>query len=307
MHFEGDNEPDLFQEQASTVEKAQDFWSKMGKLFPAVERVVLAGCVPRRELPPPPGEFDEAYATIETVVNCAPPQIVVCIAFNSGRPSDRQHFTLWQVSSSLQPKWQVLDEDWAPRRVLLPSKKFSASPLGDLMTFLRRNSHLTLEIRGVDQLKIETYARYAVNGVIRCPYLDCDATFPRRDQWERHLEDSSHWRLGPKFGYEGEHIMELLYFKHTPEAVKSAIEAREKRIEAALRQARRLERRVGCGWSRAGTEQRRLFEEQYFAQLREENFVSPGEFFRGPEDSYNVWIDDLDRYFDSTYLYYASE
>ncbi|KZM21997.1 uncharacterized protein EKO05_0005054 [Ascochyta rabiei] len=306
MHFGGDDEPPLFREQASTVRKAQDFWSKVEKAFPAVKRMVLAGCLPRRELPPPPGEFDQDYATIETVVNCAPSHVVVWIAFNNRRIFDRQHCALWQVSSGSEPRWQLLDENWAPTRVLPPVRKFSASPLGDLLTFTRQNLYLMLETRGLDQLKMETYARYAVDGVIRCPRLDCDATFPKRDQWEQHLQNSSHWRLGSKFGYEGEHMMELLYFKHTPETVKAAIEARKQRIDAGYRQTRKLQRRVGCGWNEEGSEQRRLFEEQYFAQLKEENFAAPGEFFMEP-GSYNAWLDLLYMYFDPTHIYYAGE
>jgi hypothetical protein len=287
----------------STAEKATSFWEKVGRAFPSVKEVVLTGMLPRRALPPPEGEFDRAYSVIETVVGLAPKVMVVHIAFDDGDARPRC-YTLWHVKKST---WTVLDVDWKPTRILLPARKWTASPLGDFLTFTRRNSVLMLEGRGMDWLKIETYARYATGGVIHCPRLDCDAIFPDRSQWEAHVEATDHSRLGSKYGYEGEHMMELLVWKGTPQRDKDALEARQNRSDAAYRQTRKLQRRVGCGWSEEGTEARRLFEEQFFAQLREENFAEPGQLRNGPDDPSCQWMDCLYMYYDPTHVYYAGE
>jgi hypothetical protein len=292
---------------ASTVEKANYFWKKLGEVFPSLTRVVLTGMVPRQPLPPSSGEFDEDYTAIETAVKCAPPDMVVQVAFQDdtiGKPRPRPH-TLWQVATVPESTWQIVDENWNPTRILLPPRKFSGSPLGDIMTFTRRNANSMLEERGLDWLKIETYARYALDGVIHCPRLDCDGTFTERSQWKQHLHDSEHWRLGPKYGYIEDSTMHLWCWKGTPKTVQAAMEARQQRITAGYRQTKTLQRRVGCGWGEEGTVQRQLFEEQFFAQLREENFAMPGELLM--EGWTCDWINCLHMYFDPTHVYYAGE
>ncbi|KAF2822310.1 hypothetical protein CC86DRAFT_256078, partial [Ophiobolus disseminans] len=245
----------------STATKAQDFWSKVERAFPAVKKMVLTGMLPRRALPPPPGEFDIAYPMIETVLNCALPHIAAYVAFDRGNSPRSRSYTLWQVTSGLESTWQVVNKHWTPTRILLPPRRFTDSPLRDLLTFTRMNYALHLETRGLDWLKIETYARYPLDGVIRCPRLDCDATFTERSQWKQHLHDTSHWRLGPGYTREGDWAMELLCFKGTPISEQAAVEARQQRIDAGYKHTKKFQWRVGCGWSQEGTEQRRLFEE----------------------------------------------
>ena len=302
----------LYGRQAvSTAAKAEDFWDKVGKAFPAVKRVVLDGMMPRRPLPPPSGEYDEDYAIIETVVKRAPPHIIVQVAFDDGSHKRPPRYRLWQVASGFEPTWTVIDELWTPTRVLLPPRRFANSPLGDVLTFTRRNYALMLEGRGIRWLMIESYARYALDGVIHCPRLDCDATFTERDQWKQHLEDTEHWRLGPSFGYVGDHMTELIFYKGTPKAVQSAIKARQLRIEADHRQTLKLQRRVGCAFGEHGSEERRLFEKLFAAQLREENFAAPGELLTTQpgevSHGWDEWMNNVSMYFDKTHIYYAGE
>jgi uncharacterized C2H2 Zn-finger protein len=268
--------------------------------------VVLTGWLPHRPLPPPPGEFDEAYTAIDTAVQCAPPHIAVQVALDEGfRKSPR--CTLWQVNKALEPPWQVIDAAWTPTRILLPPRRLPASPLGGLLTFTQKLFTLSFERRGLDWLKIETYARYALDCVIRCPRLDCDATFTERREWDQHLlENHSHSHFGAKNGYpEQDHMMELWCFKGTTEAEPIAIDARQQRIDAEYEQNRKLKRRIECGWGGNGSEQRRLFEEQFFAQLKEENFAEPGVLRIDPENPLNCeWVRCLQMYFDPTPVYY---
>jgi hypothetical protein len=197
-------------------------------LLQAVQKVVLSGHQPRRPLPPPSGEDYEAYTIMETVLRCAPSPITVNVAYEQsfGTPP---HYTLWKVSDRCEPVWQVFDEDWCPRRILLPNRKFSGTPLGDLYIYERNFRSMNIEKRGLRWLTIETYARYAFNGVIRCPRLDCDATFAERSQWSKHLDREHH-----HLGYEdagNTSADELFWFTGTPDAVKAALEARHQCIK----------------------------------------------------------------------------
>jgi hypothetical protein len=306
-YFFADRSPTVwFTNQTRSAVKAQYFWEKVERAFPAVKKVVLTGHQPRRPLPPPPGESDTAYTAIEVAVERAPPSMQVQVALEDGIQKSPR-YTLWQVIRDRAPTWQVVDADWTPTRVLLPPRIFSASPLGDLLTFTRRNSALSLEQRGIDWLKIESYARYALDGVIRCPCLDCDATFTERSEWDQHLfENHSHSHFGARYGYpEQDHMVKLWCFKGTPQAEQDAIEARQRRIDAKYETVRRLKRRVKYGWGEKGSEQRQLFEEQYYAQLREENFAEPGELRINAEDPLSCeWVRCLHTYFDPTYIHY---
>lgn len=260
-----------------TIIKAKDFWAKVERIFPSVTSVVLTGFIPRRPCSPPPDEVDEDYATIETVVECAPTRIAVCIAFklvHFDRITSPPH-SLWKVASGLQPVWQILDPDWNPTSVLLPDRKWPVSPLGDFLTARQRFQSLLYEMRGIQWLMIESYARYAVNGIIHCPWLDCPATFKQRGLLKPHLFQSDHGRFDIRSQSKGDFMQELSCYKHTPGHERQAIEARHRNLETRYSETAKLERRVGHGWGPPGSEQRRLFEEEFKSQVDKEALYVP--------------------------------
>lgn len=289
-------------EQANTLEKAQNFWTRLSKVFPALDKVVLSGRAPREQDPPAPGEKDEDYAMIETLINCAPNNISVIVAFSDADFSAKPPITtLWQAPNNQSPAWQVLNRDWRPTRVLLPLRKWSITPLGDFMTFTGRRRALTAELRGLIWLKNESYDRYAVDGVIHCPYLDCAVTFTERELWRQHLRETDHGWLQKD---TGDHMLDLWCYKHTPEEEMSVIEARDQRVQAGFEEMDKIYLRLGYGWGPAGSEQRKYFVDQFTAQLREENFFNPGELTVDP--GYPLWLyqDCLLEYFDRTHVYH---
>jgi hypothetical protein len=123
------------------------------------------------------------------------------------------------------------------------------------------------EQRGLDWLKLESYARYASNGILHCPRLDCCLTFPDRKLWNAHLKDSEHWRLGLGYGYKDDAMIELCAWKGTPKEELEVLEARQRRIEDGYTRSKTLLRRLGCAWGEEGSEQRRVFNEEFWAQL----------------------------------------
>ena len=261
-----------------TTIKAKDFWAKVERVFPSVRSVVLTGCTPERPCPPPPDEVDEDYAIFETLVECAPTRIAVYIAFKLFPRLDRSRappHSLWQVTRGLPPVWQIHDPDWNPTRVTPPSRKWPVSPLGDFLTSRQCYESLLYEMRGIQWLMIESYARYAVHGIIHCPWLDCPATFKQRDQWKDHLFESNHGMFDIRAQSKGDFMQELSCYKHTPEHERQVIEARHRRLETLYSENARLERRVGHGWGPPGSEQRRLFEEEFKSQVDKEALYVP--------------------------------
>jgi hypothetical protein len=229
--------------QAMAAEKARHFWDRMYKAFPAAKRVVMAGRKFSVPLPPRVGEFEQVYAVIEISVDCAPPHIQVQLAFDDGFSNLPRRYTLWEITKDLTPRWQVVNTNWTPTRVRLPARRFSPSPLGDLLTFVRQTSDLMLEREGIHWLKIESYARYALNGIIHCPYLDCDATFTERDSWKTHLVVADHSHLDSALAAQQDPMRELLCFK----ALTMAIDERERCKDVLdVLLARKVVKRDGC-------------------------------------------------------------
>jgi hypothetical protein len=259
--------------RASTVTKAKWFWAEVGRIFPSAKCIVLTGYEPQRPNPPPPGASDKDYRCIETVVACAPAHVNVYIAFvTSPNPERgrRLRNTLWQVPGRSQSAWQILDSDWKPTRVLLPNRKWIVSPLGDLKSFIQLFHSIILEMRGIEWLMIESYVRYAVQDIIHCPYLECPLTFKEKDLWQQHLCESGHGHFDIRRQSKRDPMKQLFCYKHTPDIEKAAIEARQQRLDAQCLEAAKIQRRVGYGWGPPRSEQRRLFKQEFTAELQKE-------------------------------------
>lgn len=306
LQFQEDGEGYDERFRASTSTKATAFWAKVEKVFPSVKRVVLTGCTPRRLNPPPPGESDGDYTSIEIVVGCAPAHIKVHIAFVAfpNREPDRPpRNTLWRVEGP--SAWCVVDSDWNPTRVLLPERRWTVSPLGDFEIFYRRYSSVLLEASGIKWLMIESYARYAIHGVIHCPRLDCSATYRQRELWKQHLSASGHGRFDVRNQSKEDPMLQLFCYKHTPETEKAAIEARRQRLDSQLLEAAKIQRRVGHGWGPPGSEQRRLFEQEFIAQIKEESLYTPEEPGSNAMSPIEQCLDGLWMWFDRRHVYHG--
>jgi hypothetical protein len=308
LRFKEDGEDCDEQFRASTIMKAKVFWAKVERVFPSVKRIVLTACAPRRPNPPSPGVSDEDYACIETVLDCAPAHIKVYVAFVAfpNREHDRPpRNTLWQISGRSQAAWQVLDPDWKPTRVLLPDRKWTVSPLGDFQTFNKRLRSAILEMRGIQWLMIESYARYAVQDVIHCPRLDCSMTFSKKDLWKQHLSDSGHGRFDIRRQSTRDPMLELFCYKYTPEIEKLAIEARQQRLDTKYLEAAKTQRRLGYGWGPPGSEQRRLFQQEFIAQMQEESLYTPEEPAPGRMSPVDEYLNSLLMWFSRGHVYHG--
>jgi hypothetical protein len=314
----------------STAIRVQEFWKRVCKAFPAIKRVVVA--IPHLDhRQTPVGKPDQNYTIIETVVDYAPLHITVQIAVKdpniisirrtslSSRYLRRPHLTLWQMTKGQEPAWQIVDRKWTPTRILLPPRKFPESTLGDLVTFIYRYVALDEEKRGLDWLMIESYARYAVDGVIHCPRPDCAATFTERVLWEKHMSETVHWRLDCRLSCKNDPEPLLRCFEGTPRTERTAIEARRQRIRASYDETLELQRRVGRVWdevvsryeSDSGDESysghRKAFDDLFFAQMKEEADAASGGVIVDPGDGECEWFGALLDYFEPCSLNYQGE
>ena len=82
---------------------------------------------------------------------------------------------------------------------------------------------LMLEQRGLDWLKLESYAKFPAGGEIHCPRQDCLLTFLDRKLWNDHLKDSEH---RPGYGYRNEKTIEACAWRGTPGKELEALEVR---------------------------------------------------------------------------------
>jgi hypothetical protein len=292
--------------RASTITKARTFWERVGRVFPSAKRIVLTGCEPRE--PNPFASSDERYACIETVVAYAPAHVKVYIAFVADSYYERDRpprNTLWQAPDRSQSVWRILNSDWNPTRVLLPDRKWTVSPLGDFQAFIQQNRSAMLEMRGIEWLKIESYARYAVQDIIHCPYLDCPLAFREKDLWRQHLSASRHERFEIRRQSEGHPMEQLFCYKHTPDIEKAAIEARQQRLDAQCLEAVRIAQRVGYGWGPPRSQQRRFFEQEFKAQLPKESLSTPDEPAPGMTSPADQYLGNLLVFFLRGHIYHG--
>jgi hypothetical protein len=305
----------------STAVRAQEFWQRVCKAFPAIKRVVVAFThLDQRRVPF--GEPDENYTIIETVVDHAPLHITVQVAVKDpniisirrtslgSRFWRRPYLTLWQMTKGQEPAWQIVDNKWAPTRILLPPRKFPESTLGNLVTFIYRSEALDAEKKGLDWLTLESYARYAVDGIIHCPRPDCAAAFTEKGAWDRHLSETYHSQ--PDKRLSGYHYPEPLFrcFEGTPEIERAAIESRRQHIRASYGQTRELKQRVSRVWAEAVLRytsdpedesfagHKKAFDDLCFAQMKEEEAAASGGVMVVPDDLESQWYQALLDYFD---------
>jgi hypothetical protein len=315
----------------STAVMAQEFWNRVCQAFPALRRVVLAAAYFYKHLPSSVDDLDGDYTIVETVVDYAPLYITVQIAveepesYPEGIRLDHPQrlkplrYTLWEVIVGQEPAWQMVDQDWTPTRILLPPRKFPESILGDLVTFTSRSNALNDEKRGLDWLMIETYVRYAVDGVIHCPRPDCAATFVERASWEKHMSETVHWRLDCRPRCQNDPEPLLRCFEGTPATERAAIEARRQHIRDNYDKTLELQRRIGRVWdervsrykSDSGDERHlahsKAFYDLFFAQIEEEAAAASGGVMVYPDDAYCHWYVALVYHFDPLTLNYMGE
>jgi hypothetical protein len=276
----------------NTAQKAQAFWTRVRKIFPSVQTVVLAGLKPNEGFPlVKEDSWRNAASIIQVAVQQAPPDINVFIALQHDIMFPKDSLAtcnLWRVTG---PSWHLLDGSWTPRRILLPERRYPKYPLGSMLQMISSFHSSCLEQWGMQKLRQESYTRYLPTGSsLPCVSPNCDLRFPNEEEWEKHFFHTSHHQ--PDFEKDAQEPWR--FCEYTPPDIEGALQARYKRLIKQRRDMGKLSAEMVQAWNQPGTEERRVFEEAFFEQLGEVN-VAPGECPEGKECQWvhtlHMWLD----------------
>lgn len=280
------------QPSETTQGKAQFFWARVQKIFPSVQTIILNGLVPNKGFPfVIDHDSRNVTSILGRVVRQAPSNLRVLVALQdnlSQWPQDPKAFCdLWQIIHGQEPSWKLVEKSWAPRRILLPERRFTSYPGGAFLKLTSSSHDLLREKRGLWQLRIDTYLNYSsASSKLHCLDSDCDAIFTAKDEWRQHLRDNRHHRHD--FGAHAKG--HFLFCEDTPPPVKVALMARCERVDQRTRELEALSQKLREDWGdELGSEKRLAFERAYLEQL-EEVYLDP-ECQENKRD--NLWYDTL--------------
>jgi hypothetical protein len=274
---------------STTRAKARFFWNRVQKIFPFVTTVVLNGLVPNEGFPLviDPTRKD-VTPTIARVVQEAPSHIRVLIALQLHFQVTETSYNLYEIVPGNKPSWKLIEKCWAPRRILLPERRFTNYPGGAFLNLISSSAALLLEKRGLWQLRIDSYLKYSSLGsTLPCLDVGCEASFTDRSEWEEHLRNNQHHHY--HFGTRARGPFE--FHENTPSDIKAALMARCERVDARTRELEALSERLKRDWGDESDEssrrKRRSFEKAYQAQLRDYFVDSEEQTVDGQDDE---WI-----------------
>jgi hypothetical protein len=253
------------------------FWDRLQGLFPSARNVVLSGSQPRRK------DISQ-YFFISQMVGPAPPDINAFVAFKCKGDVDVDEHALrhrlWRVE---RHRWSLVQDIWTPMRVLLPPKRVPPGLLNDLSTSDRIHRILWREMKALNWLKLETYARYSDTSVIECPDPGCkDLEFHTLKDFKIHILVKRHIG-GSSFTHDNDLV---LYHRYTPVEVKAVLDSKQRRLDEMVRVKRLLEDDLHDRYRRPG-DAKRKFEEELTVQMKEHGYLAP---HKSLEDS-NLWLD----------------
>lgn len=287
--------------RASVESKARFFWDGVQNSFPSLRRIVLAGPVPSHssELP---GESDDdeknddSYSTIARLVRQAPSNITVFVGIERGDNgcASGQCYRLWRVGAASKSAWQVVEESWTPKRVLLPYKKLYNDPLKKYEIMLRKERLLNLEVRGLLWLRLQTYLQCPPGPMAKCPYPGCKPI--DRGEWERHIDRPSHRAVSRNYFDDPSR-----YCDDTPAEVVMNLRRKQERIDGIREDVRQIWLQLRDDWGEENSEKRTRFENTFFAQMKTENYLAPGETLTDSQ----TWADGFKGRFEPTHVYYS--
>jgi hypothetical protein len=297
---------------AFDADKARRLWAMLQQLFPAVEKVVLAGLVDADSfsLPSYAGEEEEEgpfgpynnvvvenpdHAIIRGVLQLAPPDIEAFALFPVTEDADAAQ--LWGIDAASNPEegaktWRLVHKSWNPQRLLLPTRKtWSPGPVGEYLTMERLTQLSSLERNGLEWLRHETHVKFpASKRGIACPNWGCGAVLKERDGWEWHVQVC----IGDDYYVDEDYGQELMQrcaarflSRRTPQHVRDVLHARLKRVMAMDARWRALLRKLKREAGEEGSEEREMFQKMFLGQMEADGGLVLGE---GERERTDLWV-----------------
>ncbi|KAF3384823.1 hypothetical protein F1880_001964 [Penicillium rolfsii] len=289
------------------VIRGRKFWERVQELFPSARYVVLSS----REIRGRQyyGDHDPSLFTSE-LMELAPPNITPFVALSSPREDDEDDmgfwYRLWQVKAH---RWDLLQENWTPIRVMLPPRKVPPGLLNDFLRSDWLNAITWREMRAIGWIKLETYALYSDSSGIECPDPQCKKKFHKLKDFKKHIVEECRGR--PWFTRDVYSVLGrspptfigdwdlVLCYRNTPLERKALIDTKQRRVNQLVSIRNDLNDRLRDQYRRPGAAKLQ-FEEALTAQMKENGYLSPDETLR---DAY-LWVErdeDLFEFDDSHY------
>lgn len=259
----------------------QAFWDKVRSCFPSAQSVVLSGKDPKRSVPPDCGVYDREYSPISDLVDMAPSNITVLVAFIYGGSEGALRSRLWRVGA----RWSIVEESWAPMRVLIPAKKIPPGLLDDILLMERAYKDGLSELRAREWLALDTYAQYSDSHEIDCAGPGCNAKFPTLKRMKEHIAYGSGKRSQNPCGRYA-----IQCHRNTPVEVKAALDIKQRRSEEVFFIATVLRKNLRERYRHDGMFGVKGFRDTLVRQMREYGIVAANQ---SPVNSQS-WYDLLD-------------
>jgi hypothetical protein len=234
--------------------------------FPSAKRVIISLRDPRWMHPP-----TQIPRALDTIARAFTPHYTVFIALpsrpvGSGRcrrlPKDL-------IRLDRASRWILTLKAWKQTSVLPPRENIT----GIVGTFIKadwRRCKVLEEAAAMEYLRHELYEKYHFGGLeqipFACPRNDCDIEFKTAAEWRAHINTyqyQDHDQL-VEIGKDGR----LDYTSRLPAEVEDILIAKELEIDEAMKRSVCEKIQLAESYGEKGSEQRRLYEEQFLDQLK---------------------------------------
>ncbi|KAL2865258.1 uncharacterized protein BJX67DRAFT_359084 [Aspergillus lucknowensis] len=183
---------------------------------------------------------------------------------------------LWRMDGEKQ--WVLVRKAWMPWRATLPQRTWTPDGgLGDFLTWRKVSFFARIEDAGLEELRRGIHTWYTRRA--KRDDTQIDSAEPRGDIEVHTDSDSAFDGLWMGFQTVSPWYHRNTYHVDTPADVRAILDMRQERVDRLRASAGLLEGRL----SEAAREDRRAFEELFFAQMEEQKCVAPG---TSPEHSW---------------------
>lgn len=176
---------------------------------------------------------------------------------------------LYQLDGASQ--LTLVQKAWMRDSVLPPIENITGI-VGTYVKIGERNEHLGQEQKALYLLRHELYEKYHFGGPKQtpfvCPRNNCDIEFKNAAEWRAHITLSKYRDHDRWVGIGTDNPP--FYTSKLPAEIEDNLIAKELEIDEAMKHLSRENIQLEESWGEEGSEQRRLYEEQFLTQLKDD-------------------------------------
>lgn len=229
--------------------------------LPSVKRIVVNHCDPSNSL------LNRIPEDVTTFARAFTPHYTVFISVKShpivqSPPHPKDLYRLDRAS-----QWTLAQKGWM-RDIIVPPKEDITGIVGTYLKTGRKKKYLFRPQKDLYYLRYELYEKFHFDGPEKipfvCPHNTCDIEFKNAAEWRGH--SNRYWDHERSFGFGID--ISSNYTSKLPTEIEDILHAKELEIDKSMKDASFKEIQLEESWGEEGSEQRRLYEEQFLAQLK---------------------------------------